>query len=107
MPDEISLDDIVLKVAERSTKALEKLIFSLATPEEVYEEITDIDVSGLLENNWAKFISDPKYHYHLEILQTVLTLKDQLLDQIQEMGIDSIKSDLEVLDFAREKIANK
>jgi hypothetical protein len=105
MPDETSLDDAVLKVAERATKALEKLIFSLATPEEVFEEITDIDVSGLLENNWAKITSDPKYQYHLEILQTVLTLKDQLLDQVQEMGVDSLKSDLEDLDFAREKLA--
>ncbi|MFX1520910.1 MAG: hypothetical protein ACFFCD_13415 [Promethearchaeota archaeon] len=107
MEDDASLNEAALEVAEKASRALEKLIFSTGTPEEVLEELMKLNVTNLLEENWKKFTSDPKYYYHLDILQTVLTLQDELLNQLEEMGVDSIKADLENLDFAREKIANK
>ncbi|MFX1464842.1 MAG: hypothetical protein ACFFA5_00005 [Promethearchaeota archaeon] len=107
MDDDVSLNDVTLEVAEKASRALEKLIFSTGTPEEVQEELLKINVTALLEKYWKKLTSDPKFFHHLDILQTVLTLQDDLLNQLGEMGVDSIKADLENLDFARDKIAKK
>jgi hypothetical protein len=107
MEDDVSLNEAAIEVAEKASRALEKLIFSTGTPEEVLEELMKLNVTTLLEENWKKLTSNPKYYHHLDILQTVLTLQDELLNQLGEMGVDSIKADLENLDFAREKITKK
>ena len=104
MEVDVSLNEAALEVAEKASRALEKLIFSTGTPEDVFEELMKIDASTLLEKTWNKLTSEPKYYHHLDIFQAVMTLQDELLSQIEEMGIDSIKSDLENLDFARQKI---
>lgn len=105
--DDVSLNEVAIEVAEKASQALEKLIFSTGTPEEVHEALLKIKVATLLEKYWKKLTSDPKLFHHLDILQTVLTLQDELLNQLEEMGVDSIKADLENLDFARDKIAKK
>lgn len=102
--DDVSLNEAALEVAEKASRALEKLLFYTGTPEDVFEELSKINASTLLEKNWKKLTSKSKYYYHLDIFQTVMTLQDQLLNQLEEMGVDSIKADLENLDFARNKI---
>jgi hypothetical protein len=107
MEDDVALNDAVFEAAKKAEKALEKLIFSTGTPEEVLEELRKIDVTTILKNNWNKLTSKLKYYPHLDILQTVLTLQQELLDQLEEMGVDSIQSDLDTLDFALSKITKK
>ena len=102
--NDASLNEVAIEVAEKASRALEKLIFSTASSDEVLDELNKIKAAKLLEENWKTLTSDPKYYYHLDILQTVMTLQDELLNQLGEMGVDSIKADLENLDFAKEKI---
>ena len=102
--NDASLNEVAIEVAEKASQALEKLIFSTGSSEEVLEELKKINAAKLLEENWKTLTSKPKYYYHLDIFQTVMTLQDELLVQLVEMGVDSIKADLENLDFAKEKI---
>lgn len=102
--NDASLNEVAIEVAEKASQALEKLIFSTGSSEEVLEELKKINAAKLLEENWKTLTSNPKYYCHLDIFQTVMTLQDELLVQLVEMGVDSIKADLENLDFAKEKI---
>ena len=85
MEVDVSLNEAALEVAEKASRALEKLIFSTATPEDVFEELMKIEAATLLEKNWKKLTSEPKYYHHLDIFQTVMTLQDDLLSQIEEI----------------------
>jgi hypothetical protein len=58
--NDASLNEVAIEVAEKASKALEKLIFSTGSSEEVLEELKKINAAKLLEENWKTLTSKTK-----------------------------------------------
>ena len=69
--------------------------------------LQELSVSEIMNNYFQKLISQPQYVYLLNILHLLFSLEGQLDYQIREYGMDSLKDDLQEINFSLQQIGSQ
>lgn len=69
--------------------------------------LNELAVKDLMERYFPKLIGDAANVHLLNLLHLVYSLEGQLDFQIREYGLDSLKDDLQEINFSLQKIGNQ
>ncbi len=69
--------------------------------------LKELSVSEMMDKYFHKLIRQPQYVYLLNLLHLVFSLEGQLDFQIQEYGMDSLKDDLQEINFSLQQIGSQ
>lgn len=69
--------------------------------------LKELAASELLDKYFHRLVDSPEYVYLLNVLYLVYSLEGQLDFQIREYGLDSLKDDLQEINFSLQKIGEQ
>ncbi len=97
----------VMRLGMRAAVLLRGVVIKKVDRETLEWGLGELRAGELLEKHFARLVENPGYAQLLNILHLVYSLEGQLDFQIQEYGLDSVKDDLQELNFSLQQIAKR
>ncbi len=95
----------VMRLGMRAAVLLRGVTIKKVDRETLEWGLGELHASELLGKYFPRLIDEPEYAPLLNILHLVFSLEGQLDFQIQEYGLDSVKDDLQEINFSLQQMA--
>jgi|GEM_PF-1046019 len=97
----------VTRMGVRAAVLLRGVMLQKVNRETLEWGLKELNPRGLMERWFPRMVEQPKYVSLLNLLHMVYSLEGQLDYQIREYGFDSLKDDLQEINFSLQQIGGE